>query len=99
MKIPLINPPFPANLRKERLRSGYVLPPLGLAYLAGALENHGHVVSILDNWTLDLTQHDVIEEVKEKKPDIVRITCDVSRIDVTIEIANNVKRLGIKIGV
>lgn len=93
MKVLLINPPFPANLRKERLRSGHVLPPLGLAYLAGVLENHGHVVSILDAWTLDLTQQDVIEEVKDKTPDIVGITCDASRIDVTIEIANKVNQL------
>lgn len=99
MKVLLISPPFPANLRKERLRSGYVLPPLGLAYLAGALENHGHVVSILDAWTLDLTQQAVIKKVNDKKPDIVGITCDISRIDVTIEIANKVKQLRRNIGI
>ncbi len=44
MRVLLINPPYP-RLEKEPKSA---CPPLGLAYMAGALETHGHEVQIMD---------------------------------------------------
>lgn len=45
MKICLINPPRLLTLTSVSLRA---TPPLGLAYIAGALKNAGHVVKVID---------------------------------------------------
>ena len=51
------------------------LPPLGLLYVAGALEKAGFPVAILDSYSLRKTLEDVKNEVRRVKPDIVGITC------------------------
>jgi len=44
LRILLLNPPFSGLYH----RLGFILPPLGLAYLASSLRERGHVVSITD---------------------------------------------------
>lgn len=58
MRILLINPPYRAEQRygKDMARFGPTNEPLGLAYLAGMLEAHGHDVAIWDGMVQDLKE-------------------------------------------
>lgn len=65
MKILLINPPYRAEERygKDMAKFGPTNEPLGLAYLAGMLEKHGHKVQIWDGMVQELSdirQADVV---------------------------------------
>lgn len=70
MKILLINPPYRAEQRygKDMAKFGPCNEPLGLAYLAGMLKEHGHEVQIWDGMVQDII------EMKMIKPDVVGVT-------------------------
>ncbi len=51
------------------------LPPLGLAYVAAALEKSGFIVEIYDNYLLERPIEEVKAEIKKRQPQIVGITC------------------------
>lgn len=55
------------------IRQG-VLPPLGISYLASALEKSGHNVQIIDAKAEALSAEDVRCRIKNFKPDLVGIT-------------------------
>ena len=67
------------------------LPPLGLAYVAAALEKNGFPVEILDNFLLDRPIETVKLEVRKRAPDIVGITCSSLTYARCIETAKAVK--------
>ena len=69
------------------------LPPLGLAYVGGALEKAGFQVQILDNYQLDTTIDFVKQEVKKLSPEIVGVTCGSVTYQRCIEIAKAVKEV------
>ena len=54
---------------------GRRFPPLGLAYVAGALEKAGFPVEMLDNYLLKKSLEDIKQEVKRLSPEILGITC------------------------
>jgi len=68
MDILLINPP-PRCITHENV----VMPPLGLAYLAAALEKEKYRVEILDAFALQLSWHDFETAIAGKKPEIIGI--------------------------
>mgnify|MGYP000651506625 CR=1 FL=1 len=49
-------------------------PPLGLAYIAAVLENHGHEVRIIDTAITKLDLPKFIHEVKSWRPDVVGLS-------------------------
>ena len=51
------------------------LPPLGLAYVAAALEKGGYQVEIYDNYLIERPIEEVKAEIKKRQPQIVGITC------------------------
>ena len=51
------------------------LPPLGLAYVAAALEKSGFSVQIYDNYLLERQIDEVKAEIRRRQPQIVGITC------------------------
>jgi anaerobic magnesium-protoporphyrin IX monomethyl ester cyclase len=51
------------------------LSPLGLAYVAAALEKNGYKVEIYDNYLLGRSIEEVKAEIKKRQPEIVGITC------------------------
>ena len=51
-----------------------VVPPLGLAYLAALTENAGHEVLIIDAEAEGLNIEQVIEKLKQFRPDIIGVT-------------------------
>lgn len=68
MKVLLIQPP-PRNVERESI----VVPPLGLAYLAAALEKKGHDVKILDAFALAQTWAEFKASVREARADLIGI--------------------------
>ena len=74
MKIILINPPFEDEYSVGGSKSiKYVLnviPPLGLAYLAAALEKEGFSVKIIDGFVDNIN----VSEIASDSPDIVGIS-------------------------
>lgn len=70
---------------------GRKLPPLGLAYVAAALERSGFQVEILDNYLLGKPIDYVKLEIKRLSPEIVGITCSSATYSRCIETAKAVK--------
>lgn len=104
MRVLLINPPF--SYYSRHLLIG---EPLSLLYLASFLRKYGHKVGVLDavagniirrgeGWHYGLLDHELIERIKEFRPDLVGITCPFSlRINSTLNVARLVKRIDKKI--
>ena len=67
------------------------LPPLGLAYVAAALEKSGFQVEIYDNYLLERPIEEVKAEVKKHSPEIVGITCSSLTYERCIETAKAIK--------
>jgi anaerobic magnesium-protoporphyrin IX monomethyl ester cyclase len=67
------------------------LPPLGLAYVAAALEKNGLQTEIYDNYLLERPIEEVKLEVKKRSPTIVGITCSSLTYERCIEAAKAVK--------
>lgn len=69
---------------------GFILPPLGLGYMASHLRQMGHEVEIVD---FNVSQ----KSVDWKAYDIVGISADTPRYLSALELAREVKRSGIKV--
>ena len=67
------------------------LPPLGLAYVASALENSGFQVEIYDNYLLERPIEEVKSEIRKRSPEIVGITCNSLAYERCLEMAKAVK--------
>jgi anaerobic magnesium-protoporphyrin IX monomethyl ester cyclase len=67
------------------------LPPLGLAYVAGALEKAGFHVEILDNYLLEKSIEDIKQTIRKLNPEIVGITCSSASYQQCVETAKAVK--------
>ncbi len=85
MKVLLIHPHAPDVYHKL----GFLLPPLGLAYLASVAVEHGHEVDILD---LNLTGGK--EEIDFKRYNVVGVSLDTSRYNRAVEIAKTAMARG-----
>ena len=70
-----------------------VLPPLGLAYVAAALEKAGFQVEIFDNYQLKKPIDYVKLEIKRLNPEIVGITCSSVTYQRCVETAKAVKEV------
>lgn len=75
MRLGLVFNPFSYKLHEENLkivqRFFGLFPPLSLAWVAGIAEKAGHDVTIVDARTLRLSKEDVLDRLKEFKPDII----------------------------
>ena len=69
------------------------VPPLGLAYVAAALEKAGFQVEILDNYQLKKPIDYVKLETKRLDPEIVGITCSSVTYQRCVETAKAVKEV------
>ena len=59
---------------KNRYNRIITLPPLGLMYLAAPLLRKGHKVKILDAYTLQLNNGEIVQEAIAFQPDIIGIS-------------------------
>ncbi len=72
---------------------GRKFPPLGLAYVAAALEKAGFEVQVLDNYLLKLPIVDVKDLVKKLNPKIAGITCSSATYHKCVETAAAIKEV------
>jgi anaerobic magnesium-protoporphyrin IX monomethyl ester cyclase len=70
---------------------GRKLPPLGLAYVAGALEKDGYNVQILDNYLIKKPINEVKQTIAQLETEIVGITCGSATYQRCLETARAVK--------
>ncbi|MEM7816727.1 MAG: cobalamin B12-binding domain-containing protein, partial [Candidatus Aenigmatarchaeota archaeon] len=75
MRFALVFNPFKYKVHEENLRivQKYfgMFPPLSLAWVASIAREAGHTVTIIDARTLSLSKEDVLDRLKEFKPDIL----------------------------
>jgi len=72
---------------------GRGLPPLGLAYIAAALEKAGFQVEILDNYLLNKPIEEVQQIVRKYNPEILGMTCGSATYRRCVETAEAVKQV------
>jgi len=70
---------------------GRKFPPLGLSYVAAALEKAGFQVQVLDNYLLKKPINEVKQMVKSLNPEIVGITCSSATYHKCVETAAAIK--------
>ena len=87
MRIALVQPPP----RSEYDRHWARFPSLGIAYIASSLRAAGHAIELLDGKLADLTVDDIIEAVRDSRPDLVGITCMTVEYPRAVEIARRIK--------
>ncbi|RKY31295.1 MAG: hypothetical protein DRP74_05210 [Candidatus Omnitrophota bacterium] len=75
MRLALVFNPFKYKVHEENLRvvQKYfgMFPPLSLAWVASIARQAGHEVTIIDARTLNLSKEEVLDRLKEFKPDIL----------------------------
>ena len=69
-----------------------VLPPLGLAYIASALEEAGHQVDLIDAIALCLSKEEVSERIEQFDPELVGITAMTPTFHGALEAAKIAKK-------
>ncbi len=86
IKVALVYPYFhPANDN-----SIFRFPPLGLGYLAAALKKHGAEVDLIDCTFLGFSE--VVERVKQARPQIIGFYSMFSMKKTTLELAETIKK-------
>jgi anaerobic magnesium-protoporphyrin IX monomethyl ester cyclase len=70
---------------------GKRLPPIGLMYVASALEKAGFEVQMLDNYLMKKTAEEVKQIIATKQPAIVGITCGSATYPRCVETAKAIK--------
>ena len=66
--------------------------PLGLAYLAAALEKNEHEVTVIDAGVLNYTYEQIASEIRLHGPDIIGITCVTPSYTKTLNLATRLKK-------
>jgi anaerobic magnesium-protoporphyrin IX monomethyl ester cyclase len=87
MRIALVHPPPRSEFDKHWAR----FPALGIAYIASSLRAAGHEIELLDGKLDELTIDDVVERVRDGRPDLVGITCMTVEYPRAVEIARRIK--------
>jgi anaerobic magnesium-protoporphyrin IX monomethyl ester cyclase len=89
MKILLITPPI--RRIQFNISGVFPLPPLGLAYIASALEKHDFDVSILDMQALKMQLEDLPRYLKNNSFAIYGLSCGVFNLAEGIKVADLLK--------
>jgi anaerobic magnesium-protoporphyrin IX monomethyl ester cyclase len=76
---------------KDTWFHGKRLPPIGLMYIAAALEKAGFAVQMLDNYLMNKPLGEIKQLVANTNPFIVGITCGSATFNRCIETANAIK--------
>ncbi len=98
MKVYLLNPYFierySRTARGATLTvSGSIWYPIFLAYAAAFLEKHGQAVKLVDAQASGLSEEEIINQVKEFRPQITVIYFSWPSIDFDIDIAKKIKEV------
>ncbi len=77
---------------KDTWYHGKRLPPIGLMYVAAALEKAGFVVHMLDNYLINKSVEEVKQLILSLNPLIVGITCGSATYHRCVETAQAIKQ-------
>jgi anaerobic magnesium-protoporphyrin IX monomethyl ester cyclase len=92
-RVTLINPPWAMEQHFKRFENvASVQQPLGLAYLAAALENNEHEVNVIDAGVLNYSYEQIIAAIKRHPPDIIGITCVTPSYRKTLDLTMKLKK-------
>jgi anaerobic magnesium-protoporphyrin IX monomethyl ester cyclase len=91
MKVLLVNPDYEIERYMGRHfgRMGWVMPPMGLLYLAARLEEAGIEVAVYD---AQIEERSLDAALVEERPEIVGITCATALVGSTLAAAGIVKQ-------
>ncbi|MAG08658.1 hypothetical protein CMO89_04240 [Candidatus Woesearchaeota archaeon] len=94
MKVLLINPTWKSVYGNfvAAAEVAVLHPPLGLCYLASALEKHGHEVKIIDSEAID-SMEELDNIIKSWNPQLIGFTCTLPQINETIRLAQHIKNI------
>lgn len=83
MKIMLVRPAYSPLYQLITSKTKYkeVVPPLGLLYIAAALEQDGHQVEIVDGEVDDLTSSEILQRIELSKPQVVGVSATTVDFD------------------
>ncbi len=76
---------------------GLVAPPIGLAYVAAALENDGHEVMIIDMPAEAKDVDEVKEDIERFHSDVVGVYCATYRVNHANDVINTAKDVDVSI--
>ena len=85
MRVLLINPFYPISETPS--------PPLGLAFLAGALERSGHQVKLIDFVVFPFSREFLASMMRDFKPDLAGATAVTMTVDHALETLAEIKAL------
>ena len=88
MKIALVQPPPRSEFDKHWAR----FPGLGIAYIASSLRAAGHSIDLLDGKLAHLSVDEIVQRVRDGRPDLVGITCMTVEYPRAVEIARRIKQ-------
>ncbi len=93
MRVLLIRPAYSPlyQLITSKTRYKEVSPPIGLLYVAAALERDGHQVAIIDGEADDLTPNEVLKRIEVSKADIIGAGATTVDFDYASEILKEAK--------
>jgi len=74
-----------------------LVPPLGLGYISSYLHKNGIQTRIIDGLRDKLSNKEILEKIKEEKPEAVGIGCLTAEYNVVTELSNLVKQAEIKV--
>jgi len=87
LKILILNPISDIATPGQKYRSVIsFVPPVGIAYLAGALIHQGFKVDVIDQFASGQSNGDILDKIKREKYDLVGISCLTPSI-------SNIKRI------
>lgn len=88
----LVAPPFPTTYHHNALQAPeYLTPPMGLAYLAAYLREHGIKVAIRDLHVYSDGPERIVKECKQLQPRLIGITATTPTYPNAINVARYVK--------
>ena len=92
MKVLLVNPDYEIERYMGRHfgRMGWVMPPMGLLYLAAQLETEGIEVEVYD---AQIEDRSLATALTEARPEIVGITCATALVGSTLAAARMIKEV------
>jgi anaerobic magnesium-protoporphyrin IX monomethyl ester cyclase len=88
IRIALVQPPPRSEFDRHWAR----FPGLGIAYVASSLRAAGHDIDLLDGKLDRLTVDEIIDRVRDGRPDLVGITCMTVEYPRAVEIARRIKQ-------
>lgn len=93
MKILLITPPFSEKERYGNLSAvGTLYPPLGLAYIAAVALKSNHDVRVVESEALGYSYEDILQHVRQFKPDVIGMPTFLNTIQRCFFISNEIKK-------